>query len=239
MIKVKKLNYFLLFLLITTCWLFITGLAQSQTSQINITLTWSTDTYVQAGYQGKALPVRGSNIEVVANIDDKINSENLVYNWFVNDYFKKESSGLNKQVLKFNTDITTHDKNAIRLEIKNTNGIFLGVSYLTIETRKPKIVIHTKKGLLESNNYKIKGNQEVQFIAKPYFFNIDNINELNYRWGFNEQKASRIDENNPNILTFKINELTESIKQNLSISVENKNNKIQRAQKTIEITLIP
>jgi len=38
--------------------------------------------------------------------------------------------------------------------------------------------------------------------------------------GSNEQKASKINENNPNILVLKINKLTESIKQKLSISVE-------------------
>jgi len=233
MINIKKINYLLIAILIAICLIFTFELAQSQTQQINITLTWSTDTYTPLKYQGKALPVRDSNIEVVANIDDsRINSENLIYNWFINDYFKEESSGLNKQVLKFNTAITTNNKNAIRLEIRNTDGVFLGVTYLSIETREPEIVILT-------NKYEIKLNQEARFIAKPYFFNISNINELNYKWGFNEQEASEIDKNNPNMLILKINELTESIKKKLSIFVENKNNNFQRAQKIIEITLIP
>lgn len=233
MIKIKKLNYFLIFILIAGCWLFVSKLAQSQISQIDITLTWSTDTYTPLGYQGKALPVRGSDIEVVANIDDsRIDSENLTYNWFINDYFKRESSGLNKQVLIFNTAITTNDKNIIRLEIKNTNNTFLGITYLSIKTHQPEIAIIT-------NKYEIKSNQEAQFIAKPYFFNISNINELDYKWGSDNQEASKTDGNNPNILILKINKLTESIKKKLSISVENKNNNFQRAQKTIEITLIP
>jgi len=233
MINIKKINYFLLFLLITSCCLFIAGLVQSQTQQINITLTWSTDTYVPAEYQGKALPVRDSNIEVIANIDDsRINPEDLIYNWFVNDYFKKESSGLNKQILEFNTAVTTNNKNSIRLEIRDANNAFLGVTYLSIETRQPEIIIF-------ANKYEIKSDQEAQFIAKPYFFNINNINELDYKWGSNQQEASKINENNPNILVLKINKLTKSIKQKLSISVENKNNNFQRAQKTIEITLIP
>ena len=231
--KIKKLNYFLFFLLITSCCLFITELAESQTSQIDITLTWSTDTYTPLGYQGKALPVRDSNIEVVANINDSsVDPKKLIYNWFINDYFKKESSGLNKQVLKFNAAITTNDKNSIRLEIKNTNNAFLGVAYLSIKTHQPEITIL-------ANKYEIKSNQEVQFIAKPYFFNINNINELDYEWGSGEQKASKNNENNPNILILKINKLTELIKKKISISVENKNNNFQRAQKTIEVTLIP
>lgn len=233
MVNIKKINYFLLFLLITGCCLFVIGLAQSQTSQIDITLTWSTDTYVPVKYKGKALPVRDSNIEIVANIDDsRIDSENLIYNWFINDYFKKESSGLNKQILEFNAAITTNNKNSIRLEIRNTNDAFLGVTYLSIETRQPEIILLADK-------YEIKSNQEVQFIAQPYFFNINNINGLNYKWEFDQQKASKIDKNNPNILVLKVNKLTESIKKKLSISVENKNNNFQRAQKTIEITLIP
>ena len=231
--KIKKLNYFLFFLLITSCCLFITELAESQTSQIDITLTWSTDTYTPLGYQGKALPVRDSNIEVVANIDDiKVNAENLIYNWFINDYFKRESSGLSKQVLEFNAAITTNDKNIIRLEIKDTNDTFLGVTYLSIKTHQPEIILLT-------NKYEIKSDQEVQFIAQPYFFNISNINELDYKWGSDNQEASKTDGNNPNILILKINKLTKLIKQKLSIFVENKNNNFQRAQETIEITLIP
>jgi len=233
MIKIKKLNYFLIFILIAGCWLFVSKLAQSQISQIDTTLTWSTDTYTPLGYQGKALPVRDSNIEVVANINDSsVDPKKLIYNWFINDYFKEESSGLNKQVLMFNTAITTNNKNSIRLEIKNNNNVFLGVAYLSIGTHEPEIILLT-------NKYEIKSNQEMKFIAKPYFFNISNINELNYKWEFDKQKALEVDKNNPNILVLKINKLAESIKKNLKVFVENKNNKAQRAQKIVEITLIP
>ncbi len=237
MVDIKKTNYLLITILIIGCWFFITGLVQSQTSQIDITLTWSTDTYTPLGYQGKALPVRGSDIEVVANIDDsRIDSENLIYNWFINDYFQEESSGLNKQVLKFNTEVTINNKNVIRLEIKNTNNIFLGIAYLSIETSEPEIVLYVKN---LPNKYEIKSNQEAQFVTKPYFFNINNTNELNYKWKFDGQEALKIDENNPNTLILKINELTESIKKKLEVIAENKNNKNQKAQRIIEITLIP
>jgi len=233
----KKINYFSKLTLIVVCFLFIVGLAQSQATQINITLTWSTDTYVPAKYQGKALPIRGSNIEINANIDEsEINPENLIYNWFINDYFQEESSGLNKQVLKFNTEITINNKNVIRLEIKNTNNIFLGIAYLSIEICEPEIILYVKN---LPNKYEIKSNQEAQFVARPYFFNISNTNELNYKWKFDEQEALKIDENNPNTLILKINELTESIKKKLEVIAENKNNKNQKAQSIIEITLIP
>jgi len=233
MINIKKIIYFLIFTLIIVCCIVTTKITQAQTQQINITLTWSTDTYVPLKYQGKALPVRGSNIEIIANIDNlKINSENLIYNWFVNDYFQKESSGFNKQILKFNTQITINNKNVIRLEIKNINGAFLGIAYLSIETHQPEIIILTDK-------HEIKSNQEAQFIAQPYFFNISNINELDYKWKSDEQEASKTGENNPNILILKINKLAELIKKKISIYAENKNNNLQRAQKIIEITLIP
>lgn len=245
MIKAKKLNYFFIFSLVIGCWLFAVGLTQGQTSQAGITLTWSTDTYIPLGYQGKALPVRGSNIEVAANIDEpKISPQNTIYSWFINDYPQKDGSGLGKQVFKFNTNQSINETNIIRLEINNINGVLLGIGYLSIETQEPEIVLQAKNqssiiNSVISGAYKISANQEIEFIAQPYFFNISNINELNYQWDFNGQKGSEINGNNPNTLILKINELTESVKQKLTIFAENKNNKIQRTQKTIEITLTP
>jgi len=67
MSKKQSLISCMSFLIFVFCFLWFFPV-QSQTSEINITLTWSADTYVPLDYPGKALPTRGSNIEVVATL---------------------------------------------------------------------------------------------------------------------------------------------------------------------------
>ena len=68
--KKQNLISYLPFLIFVFCFLWFFPV-QSQTSEINITLTWSTDAYVPLDYPGKALPTKGSIIEVAANIDSR------------------------------------------------------------------------------------------------------------------------------------------------------------------------
>jgi len=93
MSKKQSLISCLLFLVFVFCFLWFLPV-QSQTPQINITLTWSTNTYIPLDYPGKALPVKGSVIEVAANIDSQeVNPQELNYRWFLNKHLQTEQSG--------------------------------------------------------------------------------------------------------------------------------------------------
>ena len=221
-------------LLILIICLLLFSPVQSQTPEIGITLTWSTDTYVPLDYSGKALPSRGSIIEIVANIDSpEINSQELVYNWFLDNIIQKADSGQGKQSFKFNIGERTTQKRLIKVEIKNTAGTLIGSSaYLSLKACQPEIVLEAKK-------YQISANQEVKFTAQPYFFNIRDINELNYDWSLAGKAASQISSDKPNVFILKVGQIAQSIKQDLAVWVKNKNNPLQRAQTTVEITLNP
>jgi hypothetical protein len=244
MTKIKKINYYLLFascgLLIAL--LFITP-AQSQTSETGITLTWSTDTYIPLDYPGKALPSRGSNVEVVATIDsNQINPQKLIFNWFLSGLIQKEASGQGKQVFRFNIGESIAKRRLVKLEIRNNQGDILGVSnYLSLRAYKPEITLKTRAFVLELKplTYVVSANQSVTFTVQPYFFNIKGIDDLIYEWDLGGRIASQISENNPNVFTLQIGELVKSITQNLRVWVENKNNPIQRSQAIAEIILTP
>ncbi|MBL7053206.1 MAG: hypothetical protein ISS02_00890, partial [Candidatus Portnoybacteria bacterium] len=77
------------------------------------------------------------------------------------------------------------------------------------------------------------------FTAQPYFFNIDSINDLNYRWSLAGNIAEQDDNRNPNVFTLKIGKLVKSIQQKLNLWVENINYPLQRSQTTAEINLVP
>lgn len=239
MIKIKKTNYYLL---IAFCLLFLFP-NQSQAAITSVTLTWSTDTYIPINYQGKALPSRGSMIEVVANINSAdINPKELFYNWFIDEHIQKGNSGQGKQVFKFNIG-ERNIKRSVKVDISNEEKTFsISSSYLVLKPQEPEIVLETIlapafSGLIQE--YKITSDQTTIFTAQPYFFNINSINDLKYKWSLAGNIAEQDDNRNPNIFTLKIGKLAKSIKQKLNLWVENINYPLQRTQTTAEINLVP
>jgi hypothetical protein len=235
-------------LLLVICWLLVAlslvTPAQSQTPSMEITLTWSTDTYIPLNYPGKALPTRGSIIEVVANIDSPdIDPQKVIYYWFLNDRIQKLASGEGKQVFKFNIGESITRKHLVKVEIRNREGTLLGVSsYLSLKPEEPQIILKTKKplpSLLALKQYQISANQEVNFVAQPYFFNIKEVAELNYSWSLGGQEASQISQDYPNILTLRIGELAEAISRELKVGAVNNQRPIEKAQAEIELVLKP
>lgn len=258
MTKSKKINYCLPglpypklisqgLLLIVFCLLFIVP-AHSRTPAIDLSLTWSTDTYVPADYPGKALPTRGSIIEVVATVSwpaeaQKISPQELIYDWFLDEDFQKANSGQGKQVFRFNIGDNIFHQYSIRTEVKDAQGAILSSSHLSLKPVEPEIVLETKIAILESPNlipkYQVSANQEVKFIAQPYFFNIREINDLNYNWTLDRKEASQISSDSPNIFILEIGQINRSIKQNLVVGAEDKNDPLQRARAQAEITFVP
>lgn len=242
MTKIKKINYGLLF--IVFCLLFFVP-AQSQTPKISVSLTWSTDTYIPLDYPAKALASRGSIIEVAANINSpEINPQELIYQWFLDDFIQKEDSGQGQQVFQFNIGESITRQHLVKVEIKDKAGSFIASSaYLPLKAHEPEVVLQTNIPSLKSSNltkkYLMAADQEIEFTATPYFFNIKEIDELDYKWRLGEQETSQIRPANPNFFTLKVGQVAESIKQNLTLWVTNKNNPLQRAETTAEITIIP
>jgi len=249
MSKKQSLTNYLPLLIFVFCFLWFFPV-QSQTPKIGLTLTWSTNTYVPPDYPGKALPVKGSLIEVVANIDSReVNPQELNYRWFLNDHLQREKSGPGESVLKFPVNWRSENQQLIGVEVRNEGENILGSAYLDIGIVEPQIIIEpTAKNEvlpLESSifsiikKYQITAGQEISFIAQPYFFNIKVLSELDYQWSFGEKRASQISQDNPNAFTLEVGEITQSIKQNLKIWAENKNNALQGTRAAAEIILVP
>ncbi len=207
-----------------------------------ITLTWTTDTYTPLDYQGMALPSRGSNIEVAVQFNSPgFNPQDLTFNWFLNDHIQKQSSGKNKQVFKFNIGESITKNNLVKVEIIDKNGFKIETSdNLPLKARQPEIVLKAKNPPLKfSDQYQFSSDQEIEFTAQPYFFNIKDINELNYQWKFGSDVAPQVDNTNLNNFILKVGKLNKMLKRTLQIWVENKNNLIQRTQSIADIILIP
>ncbi|MCG2809180.1 MAG: hypothetical protein L6275_02465 [Candidatus Portnoybacteria bacterium] len=237
----KKNFYFLLFIVF---FLSPITLIQGQSSEIEAVLTWSTDTYTHPAYYGKVLPTRESSVEVVANVFfQEVNPQELIYNWFLDDRIQNENSGEGKQIFRFNMGGSSAKK-SIKLEIKNQEGATIGQPYyLVIKPQEPEIILKTNSlfngyfGI--TPKYQVSSNKKIVFSVQPYFFNIKNIEELNYQWELGEEKAVLTDEKSPDILTLEIGQLVNSFTRNLVVKAENKNNPLQKARLTAEINFKP
>lgn len=235
--QIKKTIYLLLFV---ACYFLLFTPTYGQVSQVETTLTWSTNTYTPPGYLGKTLPTRGSVVEVVANIStQEYNAQNLIYDWFLDDDFRQNSSGEGMQVFKFNIGERASPKRTIRVIIRDREGNMIEQSsYLTLAPQEPEIVLKTNALLLDSK-YQVKSDRETMFIAQPYFFNIDNADGLDYQWILGDKEAIQTDEQNLNIFTLWIDKIETSFKQNLTVRVENRSNPLQRTRLTAEIQFVP
>ncbi len=242
MAQIKKTIYFLLFVI--CCFLLFIPI-QGHASQAEVTLTWSTNTYTPLGFPGKALPAKGSIVEVVAVISaQKFNPQELFYDWFLDDNFQNIKSGKGEQVFKFNIGERASQKRTIKVIIKDREGNVIGrSSYLTLSPQEPEIILKTKAILLDYPKsvpkYQISSNKKTIFTAQLFFFNIKKVDDLIYQWILGDKEAIQTDEQNLNIFTLWIDKIETSFEQNLTVRVENRNNLLQRTRLTAEIRFVP
>ena len=194
----------------------------------NITLTWSTDTYVPSGYLGKPLPVRGSEIEVAANIETKkLNPKTLYYQWSLDNQTNKRKCGIGKSTFKFTATLNDGEKHMVKLVIKKGEQE-IAEKYLFIPIVCPQIVLKTINPIEKSIGKITVGSYEkLKLAAIPYFFNVKSPSELDYKWTFEGKPAKRTSIENPNILILQAPKISASEIKSISLEVKSKSNKIK------------
>lgn len=238
--QIPKLSLYLAGLLIVFGWL-IFAVWPSQAATAQVILTWSTDTYIPYDYIGKALPVPGSLIEVVANLTQKPSKiKNLDFDWSLGYKAQNQASGRGQQVFKFLAPSSGRRTLAVQLEIRD-QGKLIALESLTIQTVDPQILIYSNQSpFLAVKKYQLSNYQQIDFRAVSYFFNTQGPNNLDYQWIFGHQKTTGPDQN-PDRLTLNIGieNLIQPITQNLEVRVENKNKSWQKAKSQTQVTIIP
>ena len=208
-------------------------------------LTWSTNTYAPFTYLGKPLPTYESTVRIslLPLKQPKINLDNLIYKWYLDDVFQKYASGENRQEFMFRPNSAAGTRSFVDLQIEDHEGnIYLKIS-TNVPIIAPEAVLYPADGSTDESNLgapsaaEISPGQEQNFIALPFFFNISSPNDLEYQWTFNGQTIAKID--SPNKFSLKVAEgdLQESFTRELSVSVVNPLNRIQMASGKIEIAI--
>jgi len=182
MIKRQLIKYILslsLFCLIAGC-LFLSP-SYGQETGLHTTLTWSTNSYVPANYPGKRLPVPGSLIEVIADLETRASTiRKLDFQWFLNDQLQRQASGNGQRNFQFIAPNSPGSKLEVKLEARE-QGLRVASKELTIKIVRPQVVIYAaNNSFLARNKYQLANHQQVKFSAVPYFFNIQNLNNLDF-----------------------------------------------------------
>jgi len=211
----------------------------------DLTLVWSANTYIPPNYPGKALPVFGSVIEVLAFPISPAGGKiaNINFNWYLDGTFQDFASGANKQKFAFKTDQIASGQQVVNLKITDQNDAEILSLSTVINIVSPEAILYPTDN--QSSNFSLARNEapimapggEKTFVALPYFFSVSSLNNLNYQWTFEGKTMDRTEEKNKFTIKTAASDLTGSFQRELDVLAVNPLNEIQRAVGKIIITI--
>lgn len=138
-------------------------------------VNWKTNNYAPANYQGKKLPTRNTKVDLSFELVDGGRLASLASNqvrWFVGN--KLQKSGLGLKNFSFVVSPIAGDSESISIVVMNYRGADLR-KVMEIPVVNPEVVIISPS--------------PTNFHALPYFFNINSINQLDFKWLVNNIEA--------------------------------------------------
>lgn len=162
-----------------------------------VEMVWeSLSGYTPPFYKGKALPISGGLVKVVAIPNTSVISSgigSLTYTWMNNKDTKLDSSGYNKNYFVYRNSMF-EEKNEIGVAITSVGGSFNAEDSITIPNYQPKLIFYKKsptEGILY--NQALEGEvfmeeDEMTIIAEPYYTSLrEEENNFSFNWQINEQ----------------------------------------------------
>jgi hypothetical protein len=192
----------IIFILILIVFLFSNIKNIEAEDKINIILTWEANNLYPSDYTGKAWATKNNEILVSATVlknNKIIDNSNINFSWFLNGNYFNKGVGLDNINFHINNQTISEYSTTVKINIGDKNF----EKRLNIPIKKYDAVINKYM----PNNY-IKLGDIINLELIPYFFNVDNFNNLNFLWNISnnkteEKKNSRISlkiENNNNLL---------------------------------------
>ena len=162
-------------------------------AQSDVDLSWNASNEVPAHYRGKILPTKNSIVMVSAL---PFISGDLIFNWFINDKFQLDKSGVNKSDLSFKIDGFPGSDVEIRLEILTADkSVFLN-KFITIPVVWPQIFILSGGKALKNLIVESKVEKSLDFTAENYFFNFPK-SRLKWNWFIDNKEIADKGGNKP------------------------------------------
>lgn len=169
-----------------------TATADIQVPVADLSLPWFAETYTPKWYKGKALPVRGSVVDVVAipNIiveGSVLRPENLIYRWTLDDEPGK-LIGIGKNLFRVQLSDRPGSPSRVSVVVEDTNKQIRKERSVTINSFYPKVLVYSASPLggveirhaPENFSTALKGL--LDFVAEPFFFPVLSKSDLSYQW---------------------------------------------------------
>ena len=210
----------------------------------SLDVLWYTDTYTPPGYQGKALPVRGSVITLVAmpsfvTKDGSYDQKTLLYEWRIDNILQKTASGKGKNTFLL---AVTKNKNVppqAVVRVYNENKTITQEKRVEIAIREPELLfyeLHPLQGPLYQqaigNTFQVASGGETRILAEPYYTSGES-SFLRYQWNIDNTNISS-DSDHPEILSYST-ESGSRAQQTIALEITNPFNILEQIRKSFRI----
>ncbi len=155
---------------------------------VSAPLYWWADTGVPYWYKGKALPVAGTSVNVIA-LPAVANPGGLAYQWRFNGGLVPQASGLGKSRYSFTLQFPVREQ--IEVAMQDAAGTFSKTAAASVKPAEPQVGIYPlvpKRGVAwerRAAEFSADSGQPHQFIAVPFFFPRAGERALAYIWNLN------------------------------------------------------
>jgi len=193
-------------------------------------LTWSADVFAPQGYSGKLIPSKGSTITAALELIDGgkiINLSPYEVRWYRGDNLFKKGKGLKR------ISLTIDVSESIGVPLKAVVVGYKGVeeeATMGIPAKEPELIIDAPYPLRRVSD------ATIELRALPYFFNIENISDLIFKWqanGISPQGGSEASD----ILELTLSSPASGSTISVSVSAENTNDASEIKQANIILTI--
>jgi hypothetical protein len=201
----------------------------SQITLNSLELVWSAETYTPFEYQGRALPTKGSMVDVYAVISvSGGTTSNLKFSWFLDNTFQEANSGYNKTSFRFGVRRYSGSSHNVLVKIFTEDRSFYIEKSIDIPIYEPEVIM------------KQSDINPLSVVAKPYFFYIKKLTDLIFEWTFSGQEPIISSNYNANVLDISISDknTSETTEQTIWLNVKKNSEYIkQSANNSIKINL--
>lgn len=163
-------------------------------------LTWAANSKAPIFYRAKLIPAQDSVVTISAlpfvyrpGTKSQISSNNLIYNWMLDNKIDFQKSGLNKSSYTFRVSNFPDNSHSIRLEIKTEDSAVLLRKEILIPIMKPQIFLYFSDPAtnlpygVALKNLSVKPSN-LNFAAQTYFFSTQTKN-LKWQWFINNKEV--------------------------------------------------
>ncbi len=188
------------------------------------------NSYTPIWYRGSAQPAEGGKVKLYAEAylysnSKRIDSENLIYNWTINEEPLDKISGLGKSTAIIDLDPILGEA-FVQLVVKSLDGMHENKTSIRIVANNPvlKVYYNNNDVLPKYLDYTLNmPRSEMTVIAEAFNSLVNSGN--NYLWTINSVPST----NNTNILTIRRAERTSGT-VNFNVNFENKDRLFQSAE---------